>query len=74
MRKVGSRAWYIPYIYGQTMYVVDGTPLIDASVVATELESDYLIAKLDDNGMVEELRAVSKAEYDAVRHRVHLAE
>jgi len=28
-----SNFWYIPYIYGESSYVVEGTPLIDPSLI-----------------------------------------
>jgi hypothetical protein len=31
---LSQRAWYIPFIYGQSMYVVEGTPLIDPALLA----------------------------------------
>lgn len=30
---VYSKVWYIPYIYGQISYVVEGTPLLDPSLI-----------------------------------------
>ena len=32
---VSHRFWYIPYIYGQSMYIVKGTPLIDPTLTAS---------------------------------------
>ena len=68
------KGWYIPYIYGESKYVVEGTPLIDSSIGATESESAYLVGTLDYNGAVEELRPVTKSEYDAVKHEADPAE
>lgn len=30
---VTRKAWYIPYIYGQSSFVVEGTPLIDPTLI-----------------------------------------
>lgn len=32
---LSSRFWYIPYIYGRTSYVVEGTVLVDPKLVAS---------------------------------------
>lgn len=32
---LSQRFWYIPLIYGQSMYVVEGTPLIDPALLPT---------------------------------------
>ncbi|MGX2041213.1 hypothetical protein ACWJKU_13935 [Methylocaldum sp. MU1018] len=29
---ITQKAWYIPYIYGQSSFVVEGTPLIDPAI------------------------------------------
>jgi hypothetical protein len=52
------------------MYVVEGTPLIDPSLAATPLESDFLISRLDSAGNVEELQPVSRDEYESLRSEV----
>lgn len=59
--------WYIPYIYGESSYVVEGTPLIDPKHASVDLKSNYMISRLDNNGNVSSFRYVSKEEYHAVR-------
>ena len=67
---VYSYAWYIPYIYGQSMFVVEGLPLIDPSLASADRKSDYVIGKLDGAGDIEELRFVSGTEYEGVRENI----
>ena len=52
------------FIYGQMMYVVEGTPLIDKSLVKTNSPiPDYSIVRLDKHGNISENKAISKEEY-----------
>src|SRR3990172_6884047 len=52
---VSSRFWWIPYVYGQSMYVVEGTPLIDPSVASATPPGDYMVW-LDESGSVERVQ------------------
>lgn len=54
---------YFWFIFGQTSYVVEGTPLIDSSLASVELPSKYMVSRLDRKGNVKEFRYVSKEEY-----------
>jgi hypothetical protein len=68
--------FYIPYIYGQQSYVVEGTALIDPQLVpgpkqaSTLTGEKYLITYLDKKGNVKETISVSKAEYDQYKARM----
>ena len=64
------KSWYIPYIFGKTTYVVEGTPLIDPALALGKLESNFMISKLDNTGKVKEFRYVSEEEYAAVRNKI----
>lgn len=59
--------FYIPYLFGQQTYVVEGTPLIDPKLVSSGLKSNFMIAKLDKNGKMKEFRYVSAEEYKGVK-------
>lgn len=67
---VTSKMWYIPYIFGKSTYVVEGTPLIDPSISTAELQSNHIISRLDNKGNVVEIRYVSKTEYEAVKKKI----
>ncbi len=62
--------FYIPYIFGQQSYIVEGTPLIDPQLAAGKLKSNYIYAKLDKNGQVKQLSYVSQKEYMKLHKKV----
>ena len=62
--------WYIPYIFGKSMYIVEGTPLIDPELASEKLQSNYIISRLDKKGTVMELKYVDKSEYDTIKKKV----
>lgn len=64
---VSYRSFYIPYIYGEESYIVEGTPLIDPKLAAADLKSNFMLAHLDKSGKVVKLRYVSQNEYDSVK-------
>ena len=54
-----SRKWfYIPYIYGQESYIVEGTPLIDTSMTAETLEGDSMAVRLVNGGDLAEFKNI----------------
>lgn len=59
--------FYIPYIYGKETYMVEGTPLIDPALASVELESNFIIAKLNTDGSLKALQYVSSEEYQKAR-------
>ena len=67
---VTAKGWWIPYIYGQSSYVVEGTPLIDHKLVMAKLQSNFIISKLNKKGDVIGTQYVSKTEYDSIKKRV----
>ena len=67
---ISQKAWYIPLIFGQSGFVVEGTPLIDPKLVTAKLPSNYIISRLDKKGNVKETKYVSKAEYETVKEKI----
>ncbi|MFT5888326.1 MAG: hypothetical protein ACI9BO_001144 [Zhongshania sp.] len=59
-----SKFFYIPYIFGETKYVVTGTVLIDPKLVSNTRASTHEIIELDAEGSVSARREVSSADYD----------
>lgn len=57
------------FIFGMSSYVVEGTPLIDATIAVSELQSQFMIAKLDRKGNVKEFRYVSAEKFQAVKEK-----
>jgi hypothetical protein len=66
-----SKAWYIPYIYGRSSYVVEGSPLIDPALAsnASEPETDYVAAYCDRQGKVKTLSYLTRSEYESLRQK-----
>jgi hypothetical protein len=61
---VYSKAWYA-LVYGQTSYVVEGTPLIDPSLAEVpEKMPEYMAVELDKEGNVISSREVSEEKYN----------
>ncbi len=68
---LSQKTFYIPYIYGESGYVVEGTPLIDPALAShVKLQSNYIISRLDKKGNVEETKYVSKAEYESFKKKL----
>lgn len=69
---VYSKYWWVPYIYGQSSYVVEGTPLIDPSLVvngANELP-DYANVIFDRKGQISEVKEISKEDYLTLKGKI----
>ena len=63
-------SWYIPYIYGESSYVVEGTALIDPELVGSVMDSQYLVTYMDKNGNVKRMQKVSKSEYEVMKAEI----
>ncbi len=67
---VYSKSWYA-LVYGQTSYVVEGTPLIDPSIAQVpEKMPEYMAVELDNNGEVINTKEVTEEEYDKEKSKV----
>jgi len=66
---VYSKSWWA-ILYGQTKIIVEGTPLMDPSIVSNEKMPEYSIATLDKDGNLKEISKISKDEYLAVKESV----
>ena len=67
---ITQKGWWIPYIYGETSYIVEGTPLIDPKLATAEIPSKHIVCKFDKKGNVKELKYVSKEEYDLIKKKI----
>ena len=61
--------FYIPYIYGEFKYTIEGTILIDPSLTSSESLSNYAICSLDEDGQFS-IRDVNKDEYLLIKKQV----
>jgi len=64
-----TKFFYIPYIYGKSAAIVEGTPLIDPGLAmkGEYLLPDYSIMKLDKHGNIAEFKMVSEEEYNSLK-------
>ncbi|MBL8012206.1 MAG: hypothetical protein JNN05_00015 [Candidatus Omnitrophica bacterium] len=64
---ISMKQWW--FIMGSSSYVVEGTPLIDTTMASNQLKSNFMVAKLDTNGIVNEFKFVSKEDYKTIRSK-----
>lgn len=70
---VTSGFFYIPYIYGEANFTVEGTALIDPSLLPKTAQTSptpYLIAALDKSGKLAFANHVTKSEFDAAKLQI----
>jgi hypothetical protein len=60
---VSVKSFYIPLIYGQNSYVVEGSVLVDPALAKNGTVGEYMIARLDKEGNLAELTSVSQKDY-----------
>lgn len=68
---VTFRSFYIPYVYGESSYVVEGTPLIDPKLIG-ELPTNHIFCALDTSNNVREIRYLSKVQYVSLKKEMKL--
>lgn len=66
---VTYKFWWIPYIYGQQSYIVEGTPLIDQKSFGA-LKSPYIVTYIDDEGKVKKTEPLTRSEYDELKKTI----
>ena len=65
---VTQKAWWIPYIYGQSMFLVEGTPLVDPALnVSANLPSYFFVRAARDGST--SVHKLSSASYERLRRR-----
>jgi len=63
-----SKSFYFPFIFGINSYVIEGTPLIDPSLVTEkERKSSYMISSFDAETGKQKLRYVDEKEYKRIK-------
>lgn len=67
---IRTNFWYIPYIYGQTRVIVEGTPLIDPSLgFENSNDSNYKRVELDRKGKIKKCESISKEEFLVLKEK-----
>jgi len=66
-----QKLFYIPLIYGQSSYVIEGTPLVDPALASgkSDATTDYIVAYCDKRGNVERVNYTTKQDYDLLREK-----
>lgn len=58
------KGWYIPLLYGQRAAVIEGTPLIDPSIVmGKRTASTYKTITFDNNGNIKESKEINETQF-----------
>ncbi len=66
---LSQKAWW--FIFGESGYVVEGTPLIDPALkISAKLPSNYIFSRLDKKGNLIETKYLSKAEFEATKRKL----
>lgn len=66
-----GKFWWIPYIYGQHTVTVEGTPLIDPSIVINSTETPtYGKIELNRKGEVKNVEQLTSYEYLALKGKI----
>ena len=68
---VYSKFWWIPYIYGEDKFVIEATPLIDASYSQSFNNlPKYGKVYIDKEGKLDLIESISKEEYLAEKNKI----
>ena len=67
---ITQRAWSIPFIYGESGFLVEGTPLIDPALVAERPVSPYRLAQLSASGALSSTQILTRDEFLTLRSRL----
>jgi hypothetical protein len=66
-----TKFWYIPYIYGQQVAIVEGTPLIDPSLTLMDKTyPTYGVIELTNKGDVKQITEMSELDYNQRKLRL----
>lgn len=71
---VNQGFFYIPYVYGEAEFTVEGTALIDPALVPGHAKGpSYNIISLDRSGKLTSCRQVSQSEYEVIKQQIETA-
>ncbi|MEP4531835.1 MAG: hypothetical protein ABJ004_02035 [Cyclobacteriaceae bacterium] len=62
--------FYIPYIYGEYVYKVEGLPLIDPALAYTDAIKPYSLCILNKKGELEKIETYSEKEFYDLRNQL----
>ena len=70
---IRSKYWWIPFIYGQSSYTIEGTPLIDTKLLANNTNKElptYSIITLDKKLEIKSVERVSEEKYITTKNKM----
>ncbi|MDT8415923.1 MAG: hypothetical protein RQ735_11175 [Flavobacteriaceae bacterium] len=69
---VYTKFWYVPLIYGQSMAIVEGTPLIDPSLVLNKDKDDspYKKVVLSKSGEIESVETLTSEAFISIKEKI----
>ena len=68
---MSSKWWYIPYIYGKSWYIIEGTPIIDPALVKEgDAIEDYTLCFLDKDGNIKKKVELTKNQFSATKNEI----
>lgn len=68
---VYTKFWYVPLIYGQSMAVVEGTPLIDPALALSldKKNSPYKKVVINKTGEIESVETLTVREFQSIKKK-----
>lgn len=68
---VSQGGFYIPYIYGEAWFTVEGTPLVDPALAAcSPAATPYMIVTIEQTGQSAALNYVTKTQFESVKQGI----
>ncbi len=66
-----EKFWYFPYVYGQQVVIVEGTPLIDPSLTILEKAyPTYGMIELSNDGELAQMKEITKEQFTKEKHKL----
>ncbi len=66
-----EKFWYFPYVYGQQVVIVEGTPLIDPSLTIMEKAyPTYGMIELSNDGELAQMKEITKEQFTKEKHKL----
>lgn len=66
-----EKFWYFPYVYGQQVVIVEGTPLIDPSLTVIEKAyPTYGMIELTTDGELAQMKEITKEQFTKEKYKL----
>jgi len=67
---INTKFWWVPYIYGESSAIVEGTPLIDKSLATNSDIPKYRRINFDKNGELKNVEEISSHEFLTLKEKI----